>query len=178
MMRNRVHPKNGFCKTNPPSVALSESSFEETQSRCRRQQVVVEGTSSCKSCQRAPLLKIQKMPSKTFCACASPSGKYPFYGILGLQLTLGVLMPRYLSQHTLACLTRQGAETLAQRMQGGGPACAERVLVNMVEGKMFAEFRSDSRETLEAWLKTEGMHFDWIVRIEWETREGRLEISG
>ena len=34
-------------------------------------------------------------------------------------------MPRYLSQHTLACLTRQGAETLAQRMQGGGPARLE-----------------------------------------------------
>jgi hypothetical protein len=69
-------------------------------------------------------------------------------------------MPRYLSQHTLACLTRQGAETLAQRMQGGGPAHAERVLVNMVDGKMFAEFRSDSRETLEARLKTEGMLCD------------------
>jgi hypothetical protein len=81
-------------------------------------------------------------------------------------------MPRYLSQHTLACLTRQGAETLAQRMQGGGPACAERVLVNMLEGKMFAEFRSES------WLKTEGMHFDWIIRIEWETRDGKLEIAG
>jgi hypothetical protein len=94
------------------------------------------------------------------------------------QALSGVPMPRYLSQHTLACLTRQGAETLAQRMQGGGPASAERVLVNMVEGKMFAEFRSDSRETLEAWLKTEGMHFDWIVRIEWETRDGKLVIAG
>ena len=86
-------------------------------------------------------------------------------------------MPRYLSQHTLACLTRQGAETLAQRMQGGGPAHAERVLVNMVDGKMFAEFRSDSRETLEAWLKAEGMHYDWLVRIEWEIRGGKLEIA-
>ena len=28
-------------------------------------------------------------------------------------------MPRYLTQHTLACLTRQGAEALAQRMQTG-----------------------------------------------------------
>ena len=86
-------------------------------------------------------------------------------------------MPRYLSQHTLACLTRQGAETLALRMQSGGPATAERVLVNMVEGKMFAEFLSYSRATLEAWLKTEGMHFDWIVRIEWEMRDGKLEIA-
>jgi hypothetical protein len=104
--------------------------------------------------------------------------QFPFVEYLEANSLSGVPMPRYLSQHTLACLTRQGAETLAQRMQGGGPASAERVLVNMVEGKMFAEFRSDSRETLEAWLKTEGMHFDWIVRIEWETRDGKLEIAG
>jgi hypothetical protein len=84
-------------------------------------------------------------------------------------------MPRYLTQHTLACLTRQGAETLAMRMRSGGDAHAERVLVNMVEGKMFVEFRAESREALEAWLKNEGMHFDWLVRIEWELQEGRLQ---
>ena len=85
-------------------------------------------------------------------------------------------MPRYLSQHTLACLTRQGAEALAQRMQSGETARAERILVNMLEGKMFAEFQADSRETLEVWLKAEGMHYDWVVRIEWETRaaDGKL----
>jgi len=83
-------------------------------------------------------------------------------------------MPLYLSQHTLACLTRQGAEALMQRMEAGHAAKAERVMVNMLEGKMFAEFRADSREALEAWLKTEGMHFDWLVRIEWESREGQL----
>src|SRR5215472_16152102 len=86
----------------------------------------------------------------------------------------GAYMPRYLTQHTLACLTRQGAEVLAQRMQSGGTARAERVLVNMLEGKMFVEFRVDSREALEAWLKAEGMHFDWLLRIEWETRDGKL----
>lgn len=86
-------------------------------------------------------------------------------------------MPRYLTQHTLACLTRQGAEALAQKMQSGEAARAERVLVNMVEGKMFAEFRAQSREALEAWLKTEGMHYDWLVRIEWETRDGKLALA-
>lgn len=88
-------------------------------------------------------------------------------------------MPRYLSQHTLACLTRQGAEALAQRMQSGGAARAERILVNMLEGKMFAEFHVDSRETLEVWLKAEGMHYDWVVRIEWETRaaDGKLHSA-
>ena len=89
-------------------------------------------------------------------------------------------MPRYLTQHTLACLTRQGAEALAQRMQSGAPARAERVLVNMLEGKMFAEFQADSRDVLEAWLKTEGMHFDRLVRIEWEplAQDGKLHPAG
>jgi hypothetical protein len=90
------------------------------------------------------------------------------------QTSSGAPMPLYLSQHTLACLTRQGAEALMRRMQAGQVAKAERVLVNMLEGKMFAEFRADSRESLEAWLKTEGMHFDWLVRIEWESRQGQL----
>ena len=110
-------------------------------------------------------------------AAASASLKWFFVEYSEPNSIAGALMPRYLSQHTLACLTRQGAETLAQRMQGGGPACAERVLVNMLEGKMFAEFRSDSREALESWLKAEGMHYDWVVRIEWETRNGKLEIA-
>jgi len=86
-------------------------------------------------------------------------------------------MPRYLTQHALACLTRQGAEALAQRMQAGGLARAERVLVNMLEGKMFVEFRANSREELEAWLKTEGMHFDFLVRIEWEMYGDKLQIA-
>ena len=83
-------------------------------------------------------------------------------------------MPRYLTQHTLACLTRQGAEALARRMQSGHTARAERVLVNMLEGKMFVEFRAESRAALEGWLKTEGMHFEFLVRIEWEMQGDKL----
>jgi hypothetical protein len=88
-------------------------------------------------------------------------------------------MPRYLTQHTLACLTRQGAEQLARRMHNGAPARAERVLVNMLEGKMLVEFRAESREALEAWLKAESMHFDWLMRIEWEThgQDGKLHVA-
>jgi hypothetical protein len=84
-------------------------------------------------------------------------------------------MPLYLSQHTLACLTRQGAGALAQRFQSAAAVKAERILVNMIEGKMFCEFRAGSREMLEAWLKSEGMHFDWLIRVEWETNGGPLQ---
>ncbi len=84
-------------------------------------------------------------------------------------------MPVYLTQHTLACLTRQGADALAERMRAGVEAKGERVMVNMLEGKMFVEFRAGSRDVLEAWLQSQGMHFDWIVRIEWESHGGKLE---
>ena len=88
-------------------------------------------------------------------------------------------MARYLTQHTLACLTRQGAESLAQKMQSGESVRASRVMVNMLEGKMFAEFRAESRDVLEAWLKAEEVHFDWAVRVEWETQglDGKLKIA-
>src|SRR5438445_1179252 len=106
-----------------------------------------------------------------------PTRESAFMKYLKFTLHSGVPMPRYLTQHTLACLTRQGAEALAQRMQAGGLARAERVLVNMLEGKMFVEFRANSREDLEAWLTTEGMHFDSLVRIEWEMHGDKLQIA-
>lgn len=77
-------------------------------------------------------------------------------------------MPRYISQHTLACLTRQGAEELGRRLVAAKPVAARRVLVNMQEGKMVVEFEAASREELEKWLALEMFHFDWLLRLEFE----------
>jgi hypothetical protein len=84
-------------------------------------------------------------------------------------------VPRYISQHTLACLTRQGAEELSKRILGAKSITARRVLVNMQEGKMLAEFDAPSREELEKWLTTEKFHFDWLLRLEYETSGGTLQ---
>jgi hypothetical protein len=84
-------------------------------------------------------------------------------------------MPRYLSQHTLACLTRQGAEELSKRILSAKSVTARRVLVNMQEGKMLAEFDAPSREEMEKWLATEKFHFDWLLRLEYETENGTLQ---
>jgi hypothetical protein len=78
-------------------------------------------------------------------------------------------MPRYLSQHTLACLTRQGAEQLCKKILGAKTVTGRRVLVNMQEGKMVAEFEAASREEMEKWLATEKFHYDWLLRLEYET---------
>lgn len=77
-------------------------------------------------------------------------------------------MPRYISQHTLACLTRQGAEELARRILAAKPVTGRRVLVNMQEGKMVVEFEAVSREELEKWMAAEKFHFDWLLRLEFE----------
>ncbi len=81
-------------------------------------------------------------------------------------------MPRYISQHTLACLTRQGAEQLAERLHAATPVTARRVLVNMQEGKMLVEFDAPGREELEKWLAAEKFHFDWLLRLEFESVGG------
>ena len=78
-------------------------------------------------------------------------------------------MPRYLSMHTLACLTRQGAEALNEKLNAATAVKTRRVLVNMTEGKMVVEFEAKDRETLEAWLHAEGFHYDLLLRIEFES---------
>ena len=83
-------------------------------------------------------------------------------------------MPRYISQHTLACLTRQGAEELGRRLLAAKSVTARRVLVNMQEGKMLVEFEAPSREELEKWLAAEKFHFDWLLRLEFEYVDGSL----
>ena len=87
-------------------------------------------------------------------------------------------MARYISQHTLACLTRQGADELARRMNDGKEIEARRVLVNMHEGKMLVEFDAPGREELEKWLAAQKFHFDWLLRIELESVGEKLQPVG
>ena len=84
-------------------------------------------------------------------------------------------MARYISQHSLACLTRQGADELARRLHDGKEITARRVLVNMQEGKMLVEFETPSRDELESWLASQKFHFDWLLRIEYESTGAGLQ---
>jgi hypothetical protein len=85
-------------------------------------------------------------------------------------------MPRYISQHTLACLTRQGAAELTRRVHAARQVTARRVLLNMQEGKMLIEFDAPGREDLEKWLAAEKFHFDWLLRVEYESADGELRV--
>jgi len=84
-------------------------------------------------------------------------------------------MPRYLTFHTLACLTRQGAAELVERFRRAPAVAVHRAVVNLQDGKMLVEWDAPDREALERWLDAEKMHRDWLLRIEYEAREGPLE---
>jgi hypothetical protein len=45
----------------------------------------------------------------------------------------------------------------------------------MIEGKMLVEFEAADRHTLEKWFRDEGFHYNWVMRIEFEARAGKLE---
>ena len=83
-------------------------------------------------------------------------------------------MPRYISLHTLACLTRQGAAQITERVFSASAVRARRVQVNMLEGKMLVEFEASDRDTLEVWFQAEGFHYEWLLRIEFESESGSL----
>lgn len=83
-------------------------------------------------------------------------------------------MSCYLSQHTLSCLTRQGAAELVRQVYAATQVKAKRVLLNMQEGKMLIEFEAADREELEKWLESQRLHFDWLLRVESESVDGTL----
>lgn len=84
-------------------------------------------------------------------------------------------MARFISLHTLACLTRQGAEELTSRMSQAKNVKFARVAVNLYEGKMLAEFEADNRETIEQWMGEQKFHYDWLMRVELESIGGVLK---
>ena len=83
-------------------------------------------------------------------------------------------MSRYLSQHTLACLTRQGAAELVRQIRMSTEITVKRVLLNMQEGKMLIELEAPNRDEIEKWFMTQKFHFDWLLRIEFESVDGEL----
>jgi hypothetical protein len=68
-----------------------------------------------------------------------------------------------------------GGATDGARLAAAERVMMRRVQVNMIEGKMLVEFDAPDREALEKWMRDEGFHYDWVLRVEFEARDGRLE---
>jgi hypothetical protein len=84
-------------------------------------------------------------------------------------------MPRYLSEHALACMTRQAATALLQRMAAEqGTVRLRRALWNFQEGRMVAELEASSLEEARRWLEGQGLSYRWLMRVEYESADGDL----
>ena len=77
-------------------------------------------------------------------------------------------MPRYLTSHTMACMTRQAAQQLAASFSGDSEVRFLRLLADITGGRLFGEFEAPSREQLLAWFQTRKVHSDWVSRVDLE----------
>ena len=68
----------------------------------------------------------------------------------------------------MACMTRQGARELAERLRASTEVEFLRLLANMTEGQLIVEFEAASRETLERWMEKSGIHHEWLHRVDFE----------
>jgi hypothetical protein len=77
-------------------------------------------------------------------------------------------MPRYISQHTIACLTRQALQALIVELKRDETVKTIRCVADSLEGKLVCEFDAPDKETVVAFLNAHNMHPQWVMRVEQE----------
>jgi hypothetical protein len=77
-------------------------------------------------------------------------------------------MPRYISQHTIACLTRQALQALVSDLKRDAAVKTIRCVSDSLEGKLLCEFEAADREAVIAFLNAHKMRPQWVMRVEQE----------
>jgi len=75
-------------------------------------------------------------------------------------------MPRYLSQHTIACLTRQALQSLVTELKRDQTIKTIRCVSDSLEGKLVCEFEAPDKESVLAFLNRHNMRPQWVMRVE------------
>lgn len=75
---------------------------------------------------------------------------------------------RYISQHTVACMTRQALQALIADLKRDETVKCLRFVADSLEGKLLCEFEAPDKETVLAFLATHNMHPQWVMRVESE----------
>lgn len=83
-------------------------------------------------------------------------------------LAITGVMSRYISQHTIACLTRQALEALIVELQRDETVETIRCVTDSLEGKLLCEFEAPDKETVVAFLTCHNMRPQWVMRVERE----------
>jgi len=75
-------------------------------------------------------------------------------------------MPRYISDHTIACLTRQALQALIADLKRDATVKCVRFVSDSLEGKLLCEFEAPDKETALAFLAIHNMRPQWVMRVE------------
>lgn len=75
-------------------------------------------------------------------------------------------MPRYISQHTIACLTRQALQSLVAELKRDETVKTIRCVSDSLEGKLLCELEAPDKETVIAFLNVHNMRPQWVMRVE------------
>lgn len=83
-----------------------------------------------------------------------------------VRIAITNAMPRYISQHTVACLTRQALLALITELKRDETVKTLRCVIDSLEGKLLCEFEAPDKETVIAFLATHNMRPQWVMRVE------------
>lgn len=75
-------------------------------------------------------------------------------------------MSRYLTCHTIACMTRQQLEKLLSELKSDDTVHSVRFVADFAEGRLICEFEASDQETLLAFLTVHNMRQQWVLRAE------------
>ena len=87
---------------------------------------------------------------------------------LAVWPAITVLMPHYISQHTIACLTRQALEAIIAELKRDETVKTIRCVSDSLEGKLLCEFEAPDKEVVVAFLARHNMRPQWVMRVEYE----------
>ncbi len=89
-------------------------------------------------------------------------------------------MPKFVSAHIIACMTRQDVERLAKRFsdEESDGIKSLKVQCDTVLGRMVCEWEAPDRDALVEWLKKRHVHFrgdsEWVMRVQLETVDNEV----
>ena len=84
-------------------------------------------------------------------------------------------MPKFITTHAIACMTRQDVARLLKRFREAENAEVQnvRVLCDTLSGRLVCEWEARDRTTLIAWLKTCNVQLrgtgEWLMTVQYES---------
>ena len=83
-------------------------------------------------------------------------------------------MPLYFSAHTTACLTKQALRELMKGLLTATDMKVRRCVASQLGGRMLTEVEAPNQPTLERWFNARRINCEWIMRIELDGGDGRV----